>query len=354
MTGASDPTETGGRLDAADGAAYGDRLPQRACSAAMIGLETTALTEAEAGLLRRLRPAGIFLFRRNIGTKAQIRALTAAIRAAAGQGVLIGVDQEGGRVARLRPPDFLAHPPAADIPTARAAWLTGALIGMEAASVGIDMVSAPVLDLSVAGADAVIGDRAYRGTPAGIAERGAAMAGGLAAAGVIPVAKHVPGHGRALADSHLRLPELDDVDDADLAPFIANASLPAMMTAHIRYRAADPVHPATCSAAVIDGIIRRRIGFPGLLISDDLGMEAISGTPAERAAAAIAAGCDLALYCSGRLADSAATAIAAGEAQAATLRRIADARAWVASRARQDLDEPALLAERNALLAIPA
>ncbi|MBB3173358.1 beta-N-acetylhexosaminidase [Endobacter medicaginis] len=355
MTAAApDPTETGGRLDAACGHAATARLPQRACSAAMIGLESTALTDAEAILLRRLRPAGIFLFRRNIGSPAALCALTAAIRDAAGQGVLIAIDQEGGRVARLRPPDFLAHPPAAAISTPRAAWLTGALIGLEARATGFDMVSAPVLDLAVPGSDAVIGDRAYRGTPDRVAALGAAMAEGLGAAGVIAIGKHVPGHGRALADSHLHLPELDDVTEDDLAPFIANRALPALMTAHIRYRAVDPLHPATCSATVIERIIRRRIGFDGLLVSDDLGMQALSGTPAERAAAAIAAGCDLALDCSGRFDDSAATAIAAGEAGEATLSRIAAARAWVAARHRRDLAVAPLLAERSTLLAIPA
>ncbi len=326
-------------------------------AAAVIGLSGTTLTPDETGLLAERPPLGVILFGRNVETRSQVSDLTASIRAVV-PGALMLVDQEGGRVARLRPPEWRAHPSAASIgrlhagdPQAglRAAFLTGALIGLDCAGAGFGVACAPVLDRAVAGADAVIGDRAFSDDPSAVAALGRAFAEGLLAAGVQPVGKHVPGHGRAVVDSHLALPELDDVDAADLLPFDANGWLPWLMTAHIRYRAVDPDHPATLSRRVLDEVVRRRLGFDQLLLSDDLCMHALTGDPGARAAAALAAGCDVALHCSGILAESRAVLEAAGPVAAATEERLRRAAALAAGR-RRPLDGPALAAERAVLL----
>ena len=219
------------------------------------------------------------------------------------------VDQEGGRVARLRPPHWCAHPPAAALgrlfeanPGAglRAAWLTGALIGLDCRGAGFTIAAAPVLDLFIPGAHDVIGDRAYAAHPAAVARLGRAVANGLLAAGVLPVGKHAPGHGRARVDSHLTLPRVPEADlEADFRPFTLNADLPWLMTAHIVYAALDPNAAATMSSIIIRDVIRGRFGFKGVLVTDDLAMKALSGAPADLAAQALAAGCDIALYCSG-------------------------------------------------------
>ena len=219
------------------------------------------------------------------------------------------VDQEGGRVARLRPPHWHAHPSAAALgalfdcdPAAglRAAWLTGALIGLACRSAGFSVVAAPVLDLSVPAAHDVIGDRAFGRHPVTVARLGRAVANGLLAAGVVPVGKHAPGHGRVQVDSHLALPRVPHDDLAeDVRPFALNLDLPWLMTAHIVYDSLDPVIPATLSGTVIQDVIRGRIGFKGVLVTDDLAMKALSGAPADLAVQALAAGCDIALYCSG-------------------------------------------------------
>ncbi len=213
------------------------------------------------------------------------------------------------------------------------------------------MACAPVLDLAVPGATGAIGDRAFAAEPDRVAALGGAFAAGLLAAGVQPVAKHAPGHGRAMVDSHEALPHVgSDVPlDADMVPFAANAGLPWLMTAHVLYEALDPVRPATLSPLVIGAVIRGRLGFAGVLVSDDLAMGALSGEPDARAAAAVAAGCDLALHCSGRFEDSAAVLAAVPECSAATLDRLAAARA-LAQASRQDLDRPALEAELGRLL----
>jgi beta-N-acetylhexosaminidase len=219
------------------------------------------------------------------------------------------VDQEGGRVARLRPPHWRAHPPADALgrlfeaePSAglRAAWLTGALIGLDCRGAGFTIAAAPVLDLSIPGAHGVIGDRAFARHPASVARLGRAVANGLLAAGVLPVGKHAPGHGRALVDSHLSLPRVPEDDlQADFRPFALNGDLPWLMTAHIVYAALDPAAPATMSSTIIRDVIRGRFGFEGVLVTDDLAMKALTGAPADLAAQALAAGCDIALYCSG-------------------------------------------------------
>ncbi len=305
-------------------------------------------------------PAGVILFRRNVEHPAQLRALTGALHRALPPGAPILVDQEGGRVARLGPPHWRAHPSAGAIgalhardPAAglRAAWLTGALIGADCADAGIDMACAPVLDLRVPGAHGVIGDRSFGADPNVVGALGRAVAEGLLAAGVVPVAKHVPGHGRARADSHLVLPEVDAFDlSGDMLPFTANADLPVMMTAHIRYLALDPDRPATLSPRVIADTIRGRIGFAGLLLSDDLAMQALDGAPEQRALAALAAGCDIALYCPGDAAGNATVLLACPTLSDAAGARLAAARA-LAGRMRRALDPPALAAERDRLLA---
>jgi beta-N-acetylhexosaminidase len=319
---------------------------------AIIGISGQSLSRAEAALLRALKPLGVILFARNIFSPPQLAALIADIRDVLPHALLM-VDQEGGRVARLKPPHWRAHPPAAAHKNARAAWITGALIGLEAKAAGFDVVAAPVLDVGTPGASDVIGDRAFSTNPEIVAEYGAAMAAGLLAAGIQPVAKHAPGHGRAMADSHLSLPVLDTVTEADLLPFQRNRGLPWMMTAHIRYSRTDMNNPATQSAAVIEKIIRSAdaIGFENLLISDDLGMNALAGTPGERAARAIAAGCDVALHCSGVLEETEQVLRALPEASPAVLAKLAAARAMAEAAHDPTLDAQKLEAERAALLA---
>jgi beta-N-acetylhexosaminidase len=327
--------------------------------AAIVGIAGIALTDAEAALLRKYPPAGVILFARNIADPDAMRLLVAALRRALPADAVLMVDQEGGRVARLAPPHWRAHPPAAAHgalfaanPAAglRAAWLTGALIGLDCAGAGFDVVTAPVLDLRLPGAHGVIGDRAFAAEPQAVAALGRAMAEGLLAAGVQPVGKHVPGHGRARVDSHLHLPVVTDPDlQADWLPFAANAGLPWMMTAHVCYPALDPDAPATLSARILGGVVRRRIGFGGVLVSDDLGMQALAGTPAARALAALAAGCDVALYCSGELAPTADLLVRCPALSEAAMARLAAARALAASR-RTVLEEGALANERDRLL----
>ncbi len=326
---------------------------------AVIGIGGLELNGDEIALLREHRPAGAILFARNVHDPAQLAALTAHLARLLPPLAVIMLDQEGGRVARLRPPHWLPHPAAArlgalqdaDRPAGlRAAWLTGALIGMEAAAAGFDVVCAPVLDRAVAGADAVIGDRAYSTDPETVGDMAAAAAAGIMAAGVQPVGKHCPGHGRATVDSHAGLPRLDGIDEADLVPFARCSHLPWMMTAHIVYLAQDATRPATQSPAIIADTIRGRLGFEGVLVSDDLSMGALSGSPAERAAAALEAGCDLALHCSGVLADSAQLLASCPPATDDALGRMRAA-LFLAQRSRQALDPAALLVERDGLLA---
>jgi beta-N-acetylhexosaminidase len=318
----------------------------------IIGLGGPELTLGETVLLRDHAPLGVILFARNIVAPEQLAVLVAGIRAAL-PGALLMVDQEGGRVARLKPPHWRPHPPARALRSARAAWLSGALIALACRAAGFDLVSAPVLDVAAPDGHDVIGDRAFSGDPAEVAVLGGAMAAGLLAGGVVPIGKHAPGHGRARADSHLELPVLDGILAADLAPFIANRALPWLMTAHIRYMSCDMENPATLSRAIIEGVIRSpsAIGFEGVLVSDDLAMHALSGPPGARAAAALSAGCDVALHCSGVLAESEAVLAAVPDASALCLARIAAGRTLAESRFEAGLDADALFAERAALLA---
>jgi beta-N-acetylhexosaminidase len=328
--------------------------------AAIVGIVGTDLSPDEATLFRTYPPAGVILFARNIADPRQLTRLTAALRRALPTHAILMVDQEGGRVARLRPPHWRRHPPAAEIGRLfdadhaaglRAAWLTGALIGLDAAASGFDVVTAPVLDLAIPGASQAIGDRAWHADPNAVARLGRAAAAGLLAAGIQPVGKHAPGHGRAEVDSHTTLPRVPAFDlQADCLPFALNADLPWVMTAHILYPAWDPTFPVTLSPAVIGRIIRGRIGFKGVLVTDDLAMRALSGTPTELALQALAAGCDLALYCPGDPAANAALLAACpGISQVAT-ERLAAARELAAHRPLA-LDYDALAAERDRLIA---
>lgn len=327
--------------------------------AAIVGIGGPTLRDEEAASFAAFAPAGVILFGRNIVDPTQLAALIAQLRAVLPVKSVLMVDQEGGRVARLRRPHWPEHPAAAAFgvlfaldPTAglRAAWLHGALVGAQVAAAGFDAACAPVLDVRNPGASAVVGDRAFADTPQAVAALGAAMASGLMAAGVQPVPKHAPGHGRALIDSHLALPSVDAVREDELIPFRACAGFGWMMTAHVLYRADDPDHPATLSSRVIGHAIRERIGFDGVLLSDDLAMGALSGDPAERAVRAIAAGCDVALYCPGDAVGIDAVLRAVPPLSPAALRRLAAARAMAVDR-RVALDIAAMENERSALLA---
>jgi beta-N-acetylhexosaminidase len=332
---------------------------RRGVKAAIVGIAGPDLTAAEAALFRAQQPAGVILFARNIVDPPRLAALVAALRRVLPPASVLMVDQEGGRVARLRPPHWRAHPPAAVLgalfarsPTngLRAAWLTGALIGLDCAAAGLDVVAAPVLDLGLPGAHAVIGDRALAADPAIVGRLGRAVAAGLLAAGIQPVGKHAPGHGRARLDSHLALPTVAANDlQADLLPFALNADLPWAMTAHILYPTWDPARPATLSPSIIARVIRGRIGFEGVLVTDDLAMRALSGAPADLALQALAAGCDLALYCAGEAAPTAALLAACPAVTPDAAARLGRARA-LARRRRLSLDAAALADERARLL----
>jgi beta-N-acetylhexosaminidase len=281
-----------------------------AVSACILGCSGPALTIAERAFFRDADPWGFILFRRNVETPDQVRRLVEDLRAAIGRAdAPVLIDQEGGRVQRLRPPHWRAYPPGraygelASGERHAMARLGARLIAHDLAALGITVDCLPVLDVPAPAADDVIGDRAYGSTPETVADLGRAAAEGLIAGGVLPVMKHVPGHGRAGADSHQALPvveaSLAELEARDFAPFRALADLPMAMTAHVVYTAIDPDHPATTSRRVIDEIVRGAIGFQGLLLSDDLSMNALSGDLGERAVAALAAGCDVALHCNG-------------------------------------------------------
>ena len=290
------------------------RPPPRA---AILGCTGPRLDDDERRFLARADPAGFILFRRNCESPEQVRALVAALREAVGRAdAPVLIDQEGGRVVRLAPPHWRAPPApaafgalfAADRAAgARAAWLNARLMAADLFALGITVNCAPLLDLRVTGASKAIGDRALAEDPASVAGLGRAIACGLRAGGVLPAIKHLPGHGRAAADSHATLPRVEasltDLRAGDFAPFRALRDLPVGITAHVCYTALDPHRPGTLSPAVIAEAVRGAIGFDGLLVSDDLSMGALTGPPGARAAAALAAGCDLALHCNGNRAE---------------------------------------------------
>lgn len=286
------------------------------CSA-IFGLSGTTLTNGERAFFAETMPLGFILFSRNCQTPEQVRALCTDLRGVTGRADCpILIDQEGGRVARLQGPHWRHPPPARPFGdlwdrypdnACRAAMLNGQLIGADLRGNGINVDCAPVLDVPVPGSHDIIGDRAFHTEPEVIAALGRAFADGLIAAGVLPVVKHIPGHGRAGADSHAELPVVDatlQCLEHDFAPFKDLCELPLAMTAHVLYSALDPAHPATTSASIIADIIRAKIGFEGLLMSDDISsnMSALSGGFARRARDSITAGCDVVLHCDGDLA----------------------------------------------------
>ncbi|WP_372426534.1 beta-N-acetylhexosaminidase [Salinarimonas chemoclinalis] len=330
----------------------------------ILGLAGTALAPEEAAFFRDADPWGFILFRRNVESPGQVRDLCAALRDAVGRDAPILVDQEGGRVQRLGPPHWPAHPPAAvyhrlDRPLDEKldlCRLGARLIAAELADVGIDVDCVPCLDVPVPGAHGIIGDRAYADTPALVARYGRAAADGLLDEGVLPVIKHMPGHGRAGVDSHLALPRVEApreaLDPSDLAPFVALADMPLGMTAHVVYAAVDEDAPATTSRRVIAEVIRRDIGFDGLLMTDDLGMKALAGGFDARARAALAAGCDVVLHCSGAMDEMRAVA-AVAPALAGDAARRADA-ALAMRRRRADPLDPVDARARLAAALAPA
>lgn len=333
---------------------------------AIFGLAGLTLSDSERAFFRDADPAGYILFGRNVADRAQLRALTDELRALHGrERTFICIDQEGGRVARMKPPHWLAYPPGerfdrlwdlAPASAIEAARANAHALGLDLAEAGISVDCLPLLDVRQPGAHDVIGDRALGAEPLRVAALGRATLDGLARAGVMGVVKHMPGHGRALADSHKEMPTVDASAEelaTDLAPFRTLAGAAVAMTAHVTYTAWDPHAPATQSRFVIGEIIRREIGFDGLLLSDDLDMEALSGTVPDRAARAIAAGCDIVLNCWAKMDDMigiAAALPAMGEAARARLDRALAATDVPA----EDIGEAqlALLDTRDRLLAL--
>ena len=278
------------------------------------GISGTVLTEDERAFLRDQRPWGFILFKRNIDTPSQVADLVSRLRDAVGSpDAPVLIDQEGGRVQRLSPPHWPVYPPGAvfgalydmDRPDGlEAAFLASRLIAADLTELGITVDCLPLADVPVAGADAVIGDRAYGTSPEKVASIARAVTDGLMDGGVLPVLKHIPGHGRATSDSHARLPTVDtpatELARTDFAAFLPLADLPMAMTAHVVFSALDAAQPATTSATIIEQVIRGSIGFQGLLMSDDVSMNALQGTISERTRAIVAAGCDVVLHCNGK------------------------------------------------------
>jgi len=290
-------------------------------AAFITGLAGLQLDEREAAVLRAARPCGVILFARNVANPEQVRRLSEDARSAVGSDILVLVDQEGGRVRRLRPPHWRELPCAAAYgrlyagdprQACRTARLAAQLTAAELRAAGINANCVPVLDVPAPGSHDIIGDRAYSADPQQVSALGRAVAEGHMAGGVLPVVKHMPGHGRASKDSHLELPVVTasraELERSDFAPFRACADMPAAMSAHVVFEAIDANQPASTSPRATADVIRGLIGFDGLLMSDDLGMKALSGTIAERAQAVLAAGSDLALVCSGDLGDTEAVA----------------------------------------------
>ena len=281
------------------------------------GIAGSALTDEERGFLRDTQPWGFIIFKRNVAGAGSLRRLIGDCRDAVGRDAPVLIDQEGGQVQRLRPPDWPSYPAGAaygalyhrDRKAGLAAARLGArLIAADLAALGIDVDCLPLGDVPVAGADDVIGDRAYGTTPDKVAAIAQALADGLADGGVLPVLKHIPGHGRATADSHKELPvvgvDRETLDRTDFAAFRLLKGLPMAMTAHVVFKAVDPLAPGTVSPLIVKDVIRDSIGFQGLLMTDDISMGALAGSLAERSAAAVAAGCDVVLHCSGELPES--------------------------------------------------
>ncbi len=296
----------------------------RDARAFICGCKGISLTTDERAFIARHAPWGLILFKRNVSSENQLIEITSEFRSVVGRAdAPVLIDQEGGRVQRMGPPHWPAYPAAIKFNQNLKSKLTErvALAGLAARRMALDLRSAginvdclPVLDVPAPEGHGVIGDRAYGDDPATVAAFGRAVADGMMAVGVLPVMKHIPGHGRARADSHLELPVVDTdratLEAVDFAPFRALADLPLAMSAHVIYSAIDAARPATVSPMVIGDIVRGHIGFDGLLMTDDLSMKALSGSFAERAEAAFAAGIDMALHCNGDLAEAEAVASA--------------------------------------------
>lgn len=329
-------------------------------AAAIVGCAGTSLTDEERRFFADAQPLGFILFARNVDTPSQLRALVRSMRETVGRDdAPVLIDQEGGRVARLKPPHWPDYPPArrfgdlarADPDAAcRATRLCTRLIAHDLTDLGIDVDCAPVLDVPAPDGHDIIGDRGYGETADTVSLLGRAACDGFLEGRVLPVIKHIPGHGRATADSHLELPRvpagIGDLEAIDFAPFRALHDAPCAMTAHVLYEAIDPSSPATTSRVAIESIIRGHIGFDGLLFSDDISMQALSGAVAERTRAAISAGCDIALHCNGDISEAREVVAAAGDMTEAAIGRWARARSQLgppspfdAVSARTELDE---------------
>ena len=331
---------------------------------AIFGLSGLTLTDDERAFFRDSAPAGYILFGRNIENRTQLRRLTDTLRELDGRANLpILIDQEGGRVARMKAPEWPDFPsgaafdalyeraPASAIEAAR---LNAMALASMLAEVGITVDCLPLLDVRQPGASDVIGDRALGSEPMRVAALGRAILSGLQDGGVVGVVKHIPGHGRALLDSHKALPVVDAPDrelQTDLAPFAALRDAAMAMTCHVIFKAWDPDLPATLSPTIIGSVIRQRIGFHGLLMTDDLDMEALSGDVPSRAAAAIAAGCDLALNCWAKMDDMVGIANALDPIGADSLARLEGAMERIAGM-HDERQFAALIDQRDALLAL--
>jgi beta-N-acetylhexosaminidase len=326
------------------------------------GISGLELNADEREFIRSERPWGFILFRRNVETPAQVAKLLVDLRSTLGEpDAPVLIDQEGGQVQRLRPPHWPLYPAGAafgdlyDIDPVlglSAARLSARLIAADLTDLGVTVDCLPLADVPVPGADDVIGDRAYGAEPGKVAAIARAVTDGLEQGGILPVLKHIPGHGRATADSHLKLPTVDtprkELERTDFAAFRPLADLPMAMTAHVVFSALDPAHPATTSATIIEQVIRGVIGFQGLLMSDDLGMNALQGSFAERARAVVSAGCDMILHCSGKLDEMREIAAETPELSGKALDR---ARRALASRGTpQPFDRLAARAELDALI----
>ena len=332
--------------------------------AAIYGLAGTELTPDEAAFFADSRPAGYILFKRNIVTREQLRRLTDALRDLEGHDeVPILIDQEGGRVARMRPPEWQTFPPGeafdrlyqlAPSSAIEAARVNARALGLMLNEVGINIDCLPMLDVRQPGANDIVGDRALGAEPMQVASLGKAILDGLKSAGVLGVIKHIPGHGRAMADSHLELPVVDAGEDelaVDLEPFERLRDAAMGMTSHLLYTEWDAERPASQSPIVIHDIIRQRIGFDGFLMSDDIGMEALAGDHGQRAAACVAAGCDVALHCDGKMENMLSVANAVPEISAEGEARLSRAMAMRFT-PDNEMDFAEAIAKRDALLAL--
>jgi beta-N-acetylhexosaminidase len=328
----------------------------------IIGVSGLELSAAERAFLRAERPWGFILFKRNIETPVQVSSLVQELRNSIDSpDAPVLIDQEGGRVQRLAPPHWPLYPPGAafgalyDIEPElglHAARLSCRLIAADLIDLGITVDCLPLADVPVAGSDAVIGNRAYGTEPGKVAAIARAATEGLQQGGVLPVLKHIPGHGRATADSHFRLPTVDtprdELNRTDFAAFQPLADLPMAMTAHVVFSALDPAHPATTSATIIQQVIRGVIGFQGLLMSDDVSMNALAGSIAERTRAIVNAGCDMVLHCNGKLDEMRDVASETPELTGEALERAN--RALASRKQPEPLDRQAARAELEALI----